>query len=55
MAASPPSNLVTLTIDGQQVSAPRGTLVVEAAREIGIYIPVFCDHPKLSLLGACRM
>lgn len=55
MAASAPPTTVTLTIDGQEVTAPRGTLVIEAARQIGIDIPVFCYHPKLSLVGACRM
>ena len=55
MAASAPPNTVTLTIDGQEVTVPRGTLVIEAARQIGIEIPVFCYHPKLSLVGACRM
>ncbi len=55
MAASAPPSGVTLTIDGQEVTVPRGTLVIEAARQIGIEIPVFCYHPKLSLVGACRM
>src|SRR5689334_5326540 len=55
MSANAPANLVTLTIDGQQVSVPPGTLVVEAARVAGIDVPVFCYHPKLSLAGACRM
>ncbi len=55
MAATAPPTTVTLTIDGQEVTVPRGTLVIEAARQIGIEIPVFCYHPKLSLVGACRM
>lgn len=49
------SNLVTLTIDGQEVKVPRGTVVVEAAKLLGIDIPIFCYHPKLSIIGACRM
>ncbi len=49
------SDLVTLTIDGRQVSVPKGTLLVEAARTVGIDIPVFCYHPKLKPAGACRM
>lgn len=48
-------NLLTLTIDGQTVSAPAGTLVVEAAKKLGIDIPVFCYHPKLKPVGMCRM
>jgi len=46
---------VTLTIDDVKVSVPAGTLVVDAARAAGIEIPVFCSHPKLDPLGACRM
>ncbi|WP_110240965.1 NADH-quinone oxidoreductase subunit G [Nocardioides gilvus] len=45
---------VTLTIDGITTSAPKGTLVIRAAEEIGIQIPRFCDHPLLKPVGACR-
>jgi NADH-quinone oxidoreductase subunit G len=54
-ASPPPSDLVTLTIDGREVKVPKGTLVVEAAKTIGLEIPVFCYHPKLKPVGACRM
>lgn len=46
---------VTLTIDGQSVTVPKGTLIVEAARKLGIEIPVYCYHPKLEPVGACRV
>ncbi|MBE9524825.1 MAG: NADH-quinone oxidoreductase subunit NuoG [Chloroflexi bacterium] len=46
---------VTLTIDGQQVTVPAGTIVVDAAKKIGIDIPVFCYHPKMEPVGMCRM
>ena len=46
---------VTLTIDGQQVTVPAGTLVVDAAKMAGIDIPVFCYHPKMEPVGMCRM
>ncbi len=46
---------VTLTIDGQKVSVPEGTLIVDAAKKIGIDIPVFCYHPKMEPVGMCRM
>ncbi|MBV9120359.1 MAG: (2Fe-2S)-binding protein, partial [Chloroflexi bacterium] len=46
---------VSLTIDGQAVKAPKGTLLVDAAKLAGIEIPVFCYHPKLKPVGACRM
>jgi NADH-quinone oxidoreductase subunit G len=48
-------DLVTLTIDGQQVSVPKGTLIVEAAKRADIEIPVFCYHHKLDPVGACRL
>lgn len=46
---------VTLTIDGRQVTVPKGTTVLEASLGIGIHIPSFCWHPKLKPVGACRM
>ena len=47
-------DLVTITIDGIEVSVPKGTLVIRAAELIGIEIPRFCDHPLLDPVGACR-
>lgn len=47
--------LVTVTIDGIQVQVPGGVMVVEAAKQAGIEIPVFCYHPKLTPVGMCRM
>ncbi len=49
------SDLVTLTIDGVEVSVPKGTLVADAAKKIQIDIPVFCYHPKLEPVGMCRV
>src|SRR5215216_6627050 len=49
------TNQVTLTIDGQQVTVPAGIGVVDAAKMVGIDIPVFCHHPKLEPVGMCRM
>jgi NADH-quinone oxidoreductase subunit G len=46
---------VNLTIDGRPVSVPKGTLIWAAARELGIEIPIYCYHPKMDPLGACRM
>ncbi len=48
-------NLVHLTIDDIPVAVPPGTLVWAAARQIGIEIPIYCYHPKMPPLGACRM
>ncbi|MER5885739.1 NADH-quinone oxidoreductase subunit G [Streptomyces sp. NPDC001941] len=53
-AALPPEDLVTLTIDGIEISVPKGTLVIRAAEQLGIEIPRFCDHPLLDPAGACR-
>jgi NADH dehydrogenase/NADH:ubiquinone oxidoreductase subunit G len=47
--------MVTLTIDGQTVTVPRGTLIVEAAKHASIEVPVFCYHHKLNPVGACRL
>jgi NADH-quinone oxidoreductase subunit G len=46
---------VTLTVDGKQITAPAGTLLIEACRKVGIEIPAFCYYPGLSLQAACRM
>ena len=46
---------ISLTIDGQPVNVPEGTLIVDAAKKIGIDIPVFCYHPKMEPVGMCRM
>lgn len=46
---------VTLTIDGCEVTVPKGTMIVEAAKQINIEIPVFCYHAKLDPVGMCRM
>jgi hypothetical protein len=37
--------LVTVTIDGIEISVPKGTLLIRAAEQLGIQIPRFCDHP----------
>jgi NADH-quinone oxidoreductase subunit G len=46
---------VTLTVDGKKVTAPAGTLLIEACRSASIAVPAFCYYPGLSLCGACRM
>ena len=46
---------VTFTVDGKQVTAPAGTLLIEACKGAGIDIPAFCYYPGLSLQAACRM
>ena len=46
---------VSFTIDGKTVTAPAGTLVIEAAKQQGIEVPSFCYYPGFSLQAACRM
>ncbi|MEH1012356.1 NADH-quinone oxidoreductase subunit G [Micromonospora sp. CPCC 206060] len=45
---------VTLTIDGVEVTAPKGALIIRVAEQLGTEIPRFCDHPLLAPAGACR-
>ena len=53
MAETP--DLVTLTIDGVEVSVPKGTTIIEAAKQVGVVIPHYCYHPGLPVAGVCRM
>ena len=46
---------VTFTVDGKMLTAPAGTLLIDACRKAGIEIPAFCYYPGLSLQAACRM
>src|SRR5688500_10495891 len=46
---------VEITIDGQKLTVPKGTLVIEAARQAGVVIHHFCYHPKLKPDANCRM
>jgi len=46
--------IITVVIDGFEVSVPKGTLIIRAAEKLGIQIPRFCDHPLLAPAGACR-
>jgi NADH-quinone oxidoreductase subunit G len=48
------TDTVTLTIDGIEVAAEKGELVIRVAERMGIAIPRFCDHPLLAPAGACR-
>ena len=46
--------MITVVIDGFEVTVPKGTLIIRAAEKLGIQIPRFCDHPLLDPVGACR-
>ena len=47
--------MVELTIDGKQVEVPEGSMVMHAANKLGLYVPHFCYHKKLSIAANCRM
>lgn len=49
------TKMITLTIDGIQVTVPEGTNIVDAAKKAGIDVPIFCYHPKMHPVGMCRM
>ena len=53
-ALAPLTDAVSVTIDGLEITVPKGTLVIRAAELLGIQIPRFCDHPLLDPVGACR-
>ena len=46
---------VTLTIDGQGLTVPRGTTLLEAAQSAGVEVPHYCYHPGLSSPAMCRL
>ena len=55
MAVEVTKELVEVTIDGVATKVPKGTLVIEAAKRVGVMIPHFCYHPKLAPDANCRM
>ncbi len=55
MISAPKPDLVSVNIDGKDIAVPKGTNVIEAARQLGIEIPHYCYHPKLTIAGNCRM
>jgi NADH-quinone oxidoreductase subunit G len=55
MIQSAQPDLITVNIDGREITVPKGTNVIEAARRLGIEVPHYCYHPKLTIVGNCRM
>lgn len=47
--------MVTFTLDGQQVTCPKDTMLLHAARRAGIEIPALCSHEAVAEYGACRV
>src|SRR6202453_2297231 len=54
MTVETTQDTVAVTIDGFDISVPKGMLIIRAAEMLGIQIPRFCDHPLLDPIGACR-
>ena len=55
MIAPPKPELVTVNVDGKEIAVPKGTNAIEAARLVGVDVPYYCYHPKLTVVGNCRM
>ena len=55
MIAPPKPDLVTVNVDGREIAVPKGTNAIEAARLVGVDVPYYCYHPKLTVVGNCRM
>lgn len=55
MAAVVPTDTITIEINDIPVEVPKGELIVEAVKRIGLEIPVFCYHPRMKPVGMCRM
>ncbi|MEO7453241.1 MAG: NADH-quinone oxidoreductase subunit NuoG [Fimbriimonadales bacterium] len=49
------SETVALTINGIEIEVPRGELIVESVKRLGLEIPIFCYHPRMKPVGMCRM
>ena len=52
---APPVEGVPVTINGTEVIANEGELIIDAAERNGVYIPRFCYHPRMNPVGMCRM
>ena len=44
-----------LSIDGREIDVPEGTMVIQAAEQLGIFVPRYFYHPGLSIAGNCRI
>jgi len=55
MTAPAKADLITVNVDGKEIAVPKGTNMIEAAKMVGIDIPHYCYHPKLTISGNCRM
>ncbi|MGH8927532.1 MAG: 2Fe-2S iron-sulfur cluster-binding protein, partial [Acidimicrobiia bacterium] len=47
--------IVNISVDGKQIQAPKGQMLIKAAQDNGIYVPRFCWHARMRPVGMCRM
>ena len=47
--------MITLEVDGKTVEVESGSTVMDAANKLGVHVPHFCYHKKLSIAANCRM
>ncbi len=55
MAAAVGTELVNITINEVEIQVPKGELIVESVKRLGLEIPIFCYHPRMKAVGMCRM
>ena len=55
MAAVADVPLVNITVNDQPLQVPKGELIVESVKRLGLEIPIFCYHPRMKPVGMCRM
>ncbi len=55
MAAATDIQTVNIIVNGIELAVPKGELVVEAVKRVGLEIPIFCYHPRMKPVGMCRM
>ncbi len=55
MAAAPQVETVTITVNDIELIVPKGEIVVESVKRLGLEIPIFCYHPRMKPVGMCRM
>jgi len=52
---TPAAEMVSATVNGIKVRVPKGTNIIEAAAQVGVFVPHYCYHKKLAISGNCRM
>ena len=55
MAAVADIALVNITVNDQPLQVPKGEMIVESVKRLGLEIPIFCYHPRMKPVGMCRM